>query len=375
MSIARALAWPFRRLLDPRFGGLAQQADIQHLDLAERFEALSRRIADRDTIVEALAAIHQELATMRQELVAMPAQELAAMRRELAAAARADMEATRETNELLARTLGDLLAEATATTLALEEMVGRNLRVAPTIPGSVEGLDARTADLLNYASTHRGFAAQRGLWFNPPISLAYEEGGVRATAANERIVELPYVYRALSGAAPGASVLDVGGAESTLAFSLASVGFQVTTVDLRPYPLSHPRLEAVEADILDWATDRTFDVIVCVSTLEHIGLGAYGDALQDAESSTDRQAVERMRTLTRPGGLLILTVPFGAASGDLTQRGYDRAALDRLLADWNVEDLTIILREDPLTWVPDYDAGRPEDARRVALIAARRPSD
>jgi SAM-dependent methyltransferase len=377
MSIGRLLAWPFRRLLDPRFGGLAEQADEQHLDLAERLEQLNRRTADRETIQRELAAMRQELVTMRNELLALPAQELAAMRRELTSAARADMEATREANELLARTLGDLLAESTATTMALEEVLGRSLRTEATVPGTADGLDSRTAELLNYASTHRGFAAQRGLWFNPPISIAYEKGGVRPTAANERIVELPYVYRALAGAPPGSSVLDVGAAESTLAFSLASIGFEVTAVDLHPYPLSHPRLEAVEADILDWEPNRTFDVVLCVSTLEHIGLGAYGDTPHESDGSADRRALERLRELTRPSGLLILTVPFGAASGDLTQRGYDRAALERLLADWSVEDLTIVRRQDHLTWIPE-DGPNPDGAeatRRVALVTATRPSE
>jgi SAM-dependent methyltransferase len=302
-------------------------------------------------------------------------QELVALREELTAAARADMEATRETNELLARTLGDLLAEATATTLAFEEVLGLKRRVASSMPGSVEGLDPRTASLLNYASGHKGFAAQRGLWFNPPISLAYEEGSVRAADTNERIVELPYVYRALAGATPGASILDVGAAENTLAFSLASMGFQVTAVDLHPYPLSHPQLEAVEADLLEWETGQTFDAVVCLSTLEHIGLGAYGDAAEETDSSTDRQALERIRELTRPGGLFVLTVPFGAASGDATQRSYDRTALDRLLADWSVEDLTIVRQHDRLTWIPDDGSNNADGARRVALVTATRPSD
>src|SRR5215203_3759242 len=111
MSIGRAFAWPFRRLLDPRFGGLAKQADVQHRDLADRLDALNRRVADRDTISEMLEAIGQELVAMREELAAMLGRELATMRRELTASAVAD----RETNELMARALGDVLSEVTAT--------------------------------------------------------------------------------------------------------------------------------------------------------------------------------------------------------------------------------------------------------------------
>ena len=135
MSIRRAVGWPLRKLLDPRFGGLAEQADVQHLDLAERLEGLSRRVADAETIQQGLAslqqglaslqrelvAVRQELVEMREQALALPAEELAEIRREL----QADAEANREASELLARTLGDLLGEVTATSLALEEALGR----------------------------------------------------------------------------------------------------------------------------------------------------------------------------------------------------------------------------------------------------------
>jgi 2-polyprenyl-3-methyl-5-hydroxy-6-metoxy-1,4-benzoquinol methylase len=356
MSIARALAWPIRRLLDPRFRGLADQADSQHLDHVKRFEQLNDRIADRETLQDELTAMRRELATFRDELIA---------------AARADMEATRETNELLGRSLGDLLTEATSTTLALDEL-SRAVRLTLT-EGSVEDVDTDTAEFLNYASSHRGFAAQEGLWFNPPISLAYEAGGVRAADANERIVELPYVYRALARIEPGASVLDVGAAESTLAYSLASIGFETTALDLHPYPLPHPRLNSVVGDILEWESDRTFDAVVCVSTLEHLGLGAYGEP-EGGDDSPDSRALERIHALTRPGGLVVVTVPFGAASANTTQRSYARADLERLLNAWQVEDLTIVRRDDSLTWVLDDADDATDDRRRVALITATRRS-
>src|SRR5205823_3163163 len=71
--------------------------------------------------------------------------------------------------------------------------------------GTVDDLDAPAARLLNYAESHRGFAAQRNLWFNPPVSLSYYDGGVAVGQVNERIVELPYVLRALADVLPGAS--------------------------------------------------------------------------------------------------------------------------------------------------------------------------
>lgn len=350
-AIGRAFLWPISRFFDPRFRGLAEQADSQHVDLVRRLDAHHAGVTE---------SVKHELAVMRDELNSL---------------AHAEIDASREANELMGRSLGDLLGETSATHAALEELAAmlrqggllRNLAGAP-----VETLDEGGADFLNYASGHQGFAAQKGFWFNPPISLRYEKGGVRPANTNERIVELPYVYRALARMEPGASVLDVGAAESVLAFSLASLGYVVTALDLRPYPLEHPRLSAVEADILEWESDERFDAVVCISTLEHIGLAVYEDDGSEVDESGDRRALGRFWTLTRPGGMLILTVPFGPGSADETQRSYDRAELERLLSGWSVEDLTVVSQEDDLTWSVNGDD---VTTRGVALVTAVRPSD
>jgi SAM-dependent methyltransferase len=356
MSVARSLTWPIRRLLDPRFGGLAEQADAQHSDIAIRLDRLERSVdalADKETLRE-------ELTLMRETLTAL---------------AEADVEATREANELMGRTLGDLLAEASSTTAALESLdrrlqLGADLTTQPL--ASVEDLDASAARFLNYAASHEGFAAQRGLWFNPPISLIHEEHDVRPTVTNERIVEVPYVYRALGRLEAGALILDVGAAESTLAFSLASLGYEVTALDIRGYPLNHPRLRSITADILEWEADRTFDAVLCVSTLEHVGLEAY-DAEPTADGA-DARALERMKSLTREGGMLVLTVPVGSPADDATQRSYDLPNLESLLEGWAIEDLKVARQRDDLTWCVEERGEDQSGGRKVALVTAVRPN-
>jgi SAM-dependent methyltransferase len=341
-AVGRVVLWPWTRFFDPRFRGLADQADSQHADLAERIRILQVEAIKRETLQH----------------------ELTIMRDTLADIARSELDATQEANELITRTLGELLAETTAMTRLLSALRLRDLEGA-----AIEDLDEKTADFLNYASSHRGFAAQRGVWFNPPISLRYGPSDVAAADVNERIVELPYAFRALNGLDAESTVLDIGAAESIVAFSLASLGYQTTALDLHPYPLEHPRLQSVQADILTWESPNPFDAVLCISTLEHIGLGAYGD---DPSEAADIRAMKRIQRLTKPGGRLVLTVPFGAASGDRSQRGYEQADLDRLLDGWTVDDLTVVRRRDGLSWVVD-DAAGADDARRVALVSATRP--
>jgi len=317
-AIARAMLWPFRRFFDPRFEGVAHRIDAKHRDVASRL----------DTGLTEIAVLRDESRHRHAE------------------------------NIQVARALVDLINEA--------DQFRRTMR-----SGLVDDIDEEVARMLNHTVTHRGFPAQRNLWFNPPLSVCYREGDVVLGRVNERIVEIPFVFRALAEVDAGATILDVGATESTLAVSLASLGYHVTAIDVRPYPVAHPLLETVVSPIQEWTHDGAFDVVLCVSTIEHIGLGAYGEPRGDLDS--DRTAMQRMRELTKPGGLLVLTVPFGEAGVDEVHRTYDRAGLQSLLEGWELEDLTIARQLDPQTWVvaDEEGAGTTDDAR-VALVTARR---
>src|SRR5207244_11085210 len=107
-------------------------------------------------------------------------------------------------------------------------------------------LDAPTAAFLNWTGGPDGWASLSGLWFNEPVPVEYQEGGVGVLLVNERIVEQPYVFAAVAAGGPGPlRVLDVGGGESTVGLSLASLGHHVTVVDPRGAALEHPRLSVI----------------------------------------------------------------------------------------------------------------------------------
>jgi SAM-dependent methyltransferase len=324
------------RFFDPRFRGLADQLSVTHDHLGARLENAERH----------LESLRAELQAVRN-LVAH------------------DLDAHTEASTIIGESLSDVRALGEETV----ELMRRtwNTSLPDDFAGKdADDLDRRTAILLNYAESHRGFAGRRNLWFNPPISLEYQEGNVRVSEVNERIVELPYVLRALSGLETGASILDVGATESTLSLSLASLGYRVTAVDLRPYPFEHPNLRVVVGPVQDWKADNRFDAVVCLSTIEHIGRGAYGEA--SADDNADREVLERIRELIKPGGLLVLTVPFGRASQDAFERTYDSAGLDALLEGWAVEERIVANRSDGATWIV---SGGSAGDRQVALVTAR----
>lgn len=271
-------------------------------------------------------------------------------------------------------------------------LAGLGWRDVPQPGGELRALDAPRAAYLNWATGPEGYAAQAGLWFNPPVPVHHEPGGVEVLLVNERIAEQPFVFGAIARAFDGrARILDVGGSESTVGLSLATLGHEVTIVDPRAHPLAHRNLThaACRLDELP-ASTAPFDAAVVLSAVEHFGLEHYDGASStdkapvartgarpldgvggDDDERLDLAALTRLRALVRPGGLLVLTIPFAAqASVDDFQRVYDEAGVAELLRGWTVQTSLRAGRIDRLTW----ELGAASRERHgVALVTATRP--
>jgi hypothetical protein len=272
-------------------------------------------------------------------------------------------------------------------------LAGLGWREAPQPGGELRALDAPRAAYLNWAGGPDGYAAQAGLWFNPPVPVHHTAGGVEVLLVNERIVEQPFVFGAIARAFGdrAARILDVGGSESTVGLSLATLGHAVTIVDPRAQPLRHRNLThaACRLDELP-VGGEPFDAAVVLSAVEHFGLEHYDlapsrdessadgttarprDALPAAGERLDLAALQGLRELVRPGGLLVLTVPFAAQpSVDHFQRVYDEDGLAELLRGWSIQTSLRWGRVDRLTW----ELGVPSrEGHGVALVTALRPS-
>jgi SAM-dependent methyltransferase len=159
----------------------------------------------------------------------------------------------------------------------------------------------------------------------------------------ERPLEYLFVWTTLAALSPTmpadrsrVRVLDVGGAESRLAKTLAELGFDVTVIDI--LDVDHGKAKFVKANILEYEfPEEYFDVIIAISTVEHVGLPAYGQKVLDPNG--DIKAMGKLYRWLKRGGYAIVTVPYGRPHHPPDfERTYDRRTLARriLPAGWEL---------------------------------------
>lgn len=123
------------------------------------------------------------------------------------------------------------------------------------------------------------------------------------TRFNERLTEYSFVFRKLSYIYPR-TILDVGTGTTALPHLMRNCGCLVTATDnVRDYwpsGMLNRHYHIIDDDIMATRLSDTFDLITCISVLEHI--------------RNPGNAVRNMFSLLRPQGHLILTFPYNERS-------------------------------------------------------------
>jgi len=173
---------------------------------------------------------------------------------------------------------------------------------------------------------------------------------------NERIVEIPFVFQNLD-LSQKSTILDFGCCESMVSIELASLGHNVTGVDMNEYIYEHPNFNFIKMNFLNnMFHDEYFDAIIAISAIEHCGLPAYG--LQEF-SDGDHMVINEMHRILRKDGKIALTVPFGKKGlieGHLGQRIYDYDSLMTLLSKFKIIKEAYFIGIDKKYWLPSTKA-------------------
>jgi SAM-dependent methyltransferase len=171
---------------------------------------------------------------------------------------------------------------------------------------------------------------------------------------DERVVEIPWVLSRYRGER---RVLDVGTAWSLPVYQHNLVGLRIAElhgVDITVKPVSGVIMTRGDVRHLPYR-EESIDLIICISTLEHIGLdnavyGTVGRQQEDGDVFTLR---EFSRVLA-PGGRVLITVPFGRRQRLDWLQQYDQPAWDALISrtDLLIGELAHFGYSDVRGWRP-----------------------
>jgi 2-polyprenyl-3-methyl-5-hydroxy-6-metoxy-1,4-benzoquinol methylase len=146
-----------------------------------------------------------------------------------------------------------------------------------------------------------------------------------AGVTSERLVEYDFLARNLASPFKKAKILDVGAAGSGLVQAMREFGnrWQVFGVDL-----VHGCNAVMDARSTAFR-DRMFDQVICISTIEHIGLA------KNIDKDGDAKAMLEIFRVLKKGGSAIVTVPYGKGSKP-EHRVYERKSLGKLVSHFSV---------------------------------------
>src|SRR3989339_862881 len=77
-----------------------------------------------------------------------------------------------------------------------------------------------------------------------------------------------------------------------------------------------------------------FDCITCILVLEHIGVGGRYNSGEDPEG--DKKAMQEMRRILKPGGTLLLTIPYGAKDVLPINKLYNKERIKKLYEGYEI---------------------------------------
>jgi SAM-dependent methyltransferase len=166
---------------------------------------------------------------------------------------------------------------------------------------------------------------------------------------NERIVEIPFLFKGISQLPIKSKILDVGCNYSLNSLRLSSLGYDVYGIDLNDCWFKHSNFKFVKGDITNTEfEDNFFDCVIAISTLEHIGYTEYGGS-RDID---DFLAVKEMKRILKKDGFFIMTAPYGRG-GEVKgfERIYNSERIEKLLYDFEIINEEFYFRKSDKEWI------------------------
>lgn len=171
---------------------------------------------------------------------------------------------------------------------------------------------------------------------------------------DSRIVEYPFVLAKLTNMPTKGKMLDVGciALHNYASPMMCFAGWDVYGIDIRSkWHFQHPNFHFIQGDIrTNQFGNGMFDVVVCISTIEHIGLsGYYGNTIENRDG--DITAIQEMARIIKHGGKLLLTVPYCSIPNDKAGcRIYNTEKLEKLLTNFVIKSEVVYQQDKDKYW-------------------------
>jgi SAM-dependent methyltransferase len=235
----------------------------------------------------------------------------------------------------------------------------------------------------DYAAEHEAFvrAALRSRRLARRVARSQRLPLGYGVGLDERVVEYPW----LLAQRPAGDVLDAGSAlnHAHVLDALLPCMASLTIVTLVPEDESFPErgVAYTYADLRELPfAEASFDTIVSLSTLEHVGMdnSRFGATLPPAADprAAVGAALAELRRVLRPGGVLLATVPYGVEENFGWFRQFDRNDIGDLLEALDARSVNITFYRYSRRGWQLSTAERAADSRyRDSTVDKARPRD
>ena len=146
--------------------------------------------------------------------------------------------------------------------------------------------------------------------------------------ASDRFIEYPWMLANIN--IKDGRLLDIGSTICDNLFNTLPKTIEINGLNLNEIKFKNKEIKFKKGDIrkTDFP-DNYFDCITCISTLEHIGVSGRYNSDEDPEG--DKKAITEIKRILKPGGTLLLTVPYGIKDVLPINKLYNQERLNNLL--------------------------------------------
>ena len=147
--------------------------------------------------------------------------------------------------------------------------------------------------------------------------------------ASDRFIEYPWLLENID--ITSGRLLDIGSTIGDQLYDTLPKTVEINCLNLNSKKFKNKQIKFKQGDIrkADYP-DNYFDLIACVSTLEHIGVaGRYGS---DDQPEGDLRAMGEIKRILKPGGILLATVPYGDKDILPINKLYNKTRIDDLFS-------------------------------------------